>query len=171
MTMVYITIHTARSKCGWANVIWCVMWIKVKWWNCGGLSYVRIPELDNKTLGGERQKDKSSLSMQPSRNNHACRGHADYMNRHADKSSFPWQPSLDSQRIDNIIVGQTSLPLATLSRYVTRQTTRRTDKSSSGNPFEIYNQRTDYKDRLVFLWQPSWDKYKRQGRGGGLIRG
>ena len=109
-------------------------------------------KLDNKTLDGERQKDKSSPS------NPLRRGRADYMDRHADKSSFPWKPSVDSQRIDNMIVGQTSLPLATLSRYITRgqttrgqtslllatlsryitrQITRRTDKSSSGNPLGI----------------------------------
>ena len=26
--MVYITINTARSKCGWAFVIWCAKLIK-----------------------------------------------------------------------------------------------------------------------------------------------
>ena len=43
--VVYITINTARSKCGWAFVIWCAMLINKRW---RGESYVRVPE-DNKT--------------------------------------------------------------------------------------------------------------------------
>ena len=74
------------------------------------LSNVRVTE-NSKTLGGERQMDKSSSGnpLGMTRGQTTCR---------ADKSSPGKLPSRNNQRTDYMEDRSTSLPLAILSVYV-----------------------------------------------------
>ena len=57
--VVYIAINTARSKCGWANVIWCAIHVNkgkvVKLCGRTKINDLRQDPRKQQTLSGERR--------------------------------------------------------------------------------------------------------------------